>query len=56
MLGASGVSGRAGVIALLVTLALSVALAAFSERLDLPGNQDGAITDSVSRGASPCSS
>ena len=45
------VSGRAGVIALSVTLTLSVALAAFSERLDLPGNQDGAITDSVTRGA-----
>ena len=45
------VSGRAGVIALSVTLALSVALAAFSERLALPGNQDGAITDSVTRGA-----
>ena len=34
-----------------VTLALSVVLAAFSERLELPGNQDGAITDIVSRGA-----
>tara|TARA_B100001113_G_scaffold282634_1_gene237637 strand:+ start:54 stop:1637 length:1584 start_codon:yes stop_codon:yes gene_type:complete len=45
------VSGRAGVIALSMTLALSVFLAAFSERLELPGNQDGAITDSVSRGA-----
>ena len=45
------VSGRAGIIALSVTLALSVVLAAFSERLDLPGNQDGAITDSVTRGA-----
>ena len=32
-------------------MTLSVALAAFSERLDLPGNQDGAITDSVTRGA-----
>ncbi len=45
------VSGRAGAIVLLVTLALSVFLATFSERLELPGNQDGAITDSVSRGA-----
>ena len=45
------VSGRTGAIALSVTLVLSVVLAAFSERLELPGNQDGAITDSVSRGA-----
>ena len=44
------VSGRAGAIALSLTLALSVVLAAFSERLELPGNQEGAITDSVSRG------
>ena len=45
------ISGRAGAIALSVTLALSVVLAAFSDRLELPGNQDGAITDSISRGA-----
>ena len=45
------VSGVAGVIALSLTLALSVVLAAFSDRLELPGNQDGAITDSISRGA-----
>ena len=45
------VSGRAGAIVLSVTLALSVVLAALSGRLELPGNQDGAITDSVSRGA-----
>ena len=45
------VSGRAGAIALSVTLVLSVVLAALSGRLELPGNQDGAITESVSRGA-----
>ena len=45
------VSGRAGAIALSVTLVLSIVLAALSGRLELPGNQDGAITESVSRGA-----
>lgn len=45
------VSGKAGALVLSATLALSVVLAVFSERLELPGNQDGAITDSISRGA-----
>ena len=46
-----GISGRAGIIALSVTAALSVFLAAYSGSFDLPGNQDQPITDSISRGA-----
>ncbi len=46
-----GISGRAGIIALSATAALSVFLATYSGSFDLPGNQDQPITDSISRGA-----
>ena len=46
-----GISGRAGAIALSATAILSVILAAYSGSIELPGNQDQPITDSVSRGA-----
>ena len=39
------VSGKAGALVLSATLALSVVLAVFSERLEL--ERDGAITDSI---------
>ena len=46
-----GVSARAGTFVLIAASVLSIAVAYFSSYIDLPGNQDLSITDSVSRGA-----
>ncbi len=45
------ISGKAGIISLVVTIIISVLLAANSGNFELPGNQNQPITDSVSRGA-----
>ena len=45
------ISGKAGTISLVVTIIISVLLAANSGKFDLPGNQEQPITEIISRGA-----